>query len=250
MANQSTARYGLPYPDYTESPDVVRDLSELAEAVEKLLVDTYIPVGLILAYVGSSAPTGWQLCDGTPCKTDDLKAALGAANVPDLRGSFVQGVAPAGVGVTGGSDLVSLTAANQPNHTHPVSGSDAQTLPHQHTASHAGITFNDVGHSHVLANGMHFALGTTGPGRHQIGGGNMGVTNTWNVAMSDGWVPTLNNDGSPAWAHAHTANAFAAASGGAAEADHGHTFAIAPAGGGAAFSNVPPYYAVMFIIRT
>ena len=39
---------------------------------------------------GTTAPTGWQLCDGGTASTSALQT-LGQTNVPDLRDKFVVG---------------------------------------------------------------------------------------------------------------------------------------------------------------
>lgn len=263
MAILRTTRNNFPYPDQNETPSVPRDLDALAHEVENVLVKTLMPTGTIMGYVGAVAPTGWQFCDGTACGSEDLKLALGTPTVPDLRGSFLRGSDLATAGQTGGADLVALTAANQPNHTHPVSGSDGQVTPHNHTASHAGVAFNAVDHDHALPDGTPFAFGNKGPdsnnpapGQRQIGGGNMSPSGTWKEPMSDGWtgyLPAGPNAYTPPapvdGAHAHGTDAFVATSGAAGEPDHGHNFAINPAGAGQSFSNVPPYWAVNFIIK-
>jgi microcystin-dependent protein len=64
-----------------------------------------MPVGTILPYGGTTAPTGWLLCNGTAYSRTgtyaDLFTAIGTAfgapdsnnfNVPDLRGQFLRGV--------------------------------------------------------------------------------------------------------------------------------------------------------------
>lgn len=71
-----------------------------------------IPSGCILIWSGTAdnIPTGWQLCDGTN-------------GTPDLRDKFVLGAGTKhSVGETGGSEEVTLTVAQMPAHTHPVSG--------------------------------------------------------------------------------------------------------------------------------
>lgn len=78
------------------SENVVRDMIEEAER---------IPRGSIQAYGGTTAPSGWLLCDGsTVSRTtyEDLYAVIGDAfgngdgsttfHLPDLRGRFVRGV--------------------------------------------------------------------------------------------------------------------------------------------------------------
>lgn len=61
-----------------------------------------MPAGTVLPFAGSTAPTGWLLCDGTSKATasyPELQAAIGYTyggsganfNVPDCRGIFISG---------------------------------------------------------------------------------------------------------------------------------------------------------------
>jgi microcystin-dependent protein len=80
-----------------------------------------MPVGTVLPFAGTTAPPGWLLCDGTAYSISgdqkDLFAAIGYTHgsdgttakfrVPDLRGCFTMGAAPAlaePVGVRGEPD--------------------------------------------------------------------------------------------------------------------------------------------------
>lgn len=69
-----------------------------------------IPAGLIAVWSGAqdAIPAGWALCDGTN-------------GTPDLRDRFIVGAGSAyGVGDTGGSNTVTLTAAQMPEHSHDI----------------------------------------------------------------------------------------------------------------------------------
>ena len=52
-----------------------------------------VPTGTIMPYVGTTAPRGWALCDGSalPNSALTLKTLLGGNNAPDLRGMFLRG---------------------------------------------------------------------------------------------------------------------------------------------------------------
>lgn len=107
------------------------------------------PSGVVNAYAGSSAPTGWLLCDGASYTTT-AKAALFAViaytyggsganfNVPDIRGRVVAGVdggagrlgsgatggitGAATLAATGGEQSHAQTATELAAHTHAVPG--------------------------------------------------------------------------------------------------------------------------------
>lgn len=107
------------------------------------------PVGTVVPFAGSSAPTGWLLCDGTEYlisqygelhdvigKTYKPTPASGYFAVPDLRGRFVLGpdnmggtsadVVTAGsadvIGAKDGAEEVTLTTENLPEHEHDLRG--------------------------------------------------------------------------------------------------------------------------------
>ena len=98
-----------------------------------------VPAGSILPYGGSTAPTGYLLCDGasyTTAAEPGLFAVIGYTyggaganfNVPDLRLKFPQGSDYAGnpPGGTGGSQTPTIT---DPGHTHTVGATAAMPGP-------------------------------------------------------------------------------------------------------------------------
>lgn len=88
------------------------------------------PVGAVVAYAGTSAPTGWLMCDGATYQRSQyptLAAVLGVAAasfaVPDLRGRFLMGTSASHPRAqTGGEESHTLTEAEMPAHAHPVIG--------------------------------------------------------------------------------------------------------------------------------
>ena len=66
---------------------------------------------MIMMFSGTTAPTGWVLCNDS--------AAAQAANAPDLRDKFVVGAGNNyAVGDSGGAATVTLTEAQMPEHNH------------------------------------------------------------------------------------------------------------------------------------
>ena len=66
--------------------------------------------GMIMMYNGSSAPSGWAICNGSN-------------GTPDLRDRFIVGTGSSySLGNTGGANSVTLTTAQMPSHTHSYVG--------------------------------------------------------------------------------------------------------------------------------
>lgn len=112
-----------------------------------------LPSGMLAPYAGSSAPSGWLLCDGSAVSRTTYSALFTAIsttygvgdgsttfNLPDLRGRAVRGLDNMGgtaanritsggsgitgttLGASGGAETVTLTTAQMPAHTHTVTG--------------------------------------------------------------------------------------------------------------------------------
>lgn len=99
------------------------------------------PIGTIVIWSGTAdnIPTGWQLCDGTN-------------GAPDLRDKFVLGAGTShAVGSTGGSEEVTLTVEQMPEHNHTYYGASK------------GVAVNSgSGLSDVRANKMQYSTGVSG----------------------------------------------------------------------------------------
>ena len=141
----SPAFAGLMWFDTTDDELKIRNESNTAWIViakfssNKNIADT--PAGAILQYAGSSAPSGWLLCDGSVVSRTtyaDLFAAIsttyGAGNgsttfgIPDLRGRV-----PVGSGQ--GSGLTNRTLGSE-------SGAETHTLSDAEMPSHHHFTFS------------------------------------------------------------------------------------------------------------
>jgi microcystin-dependent protein len=120
-------------------------LNELAGGIAGL--STAQP-GFVQTYAGSSAPTGWLLCDGAAVSrttyanlfavvmtTYGVGDGVTTFNLPDLRGRFVLGKAASGTGSTLGSTGGSIDHTHTgPSHTH---GAGSYQAP---AHDHGGVT--------------------------------------------------------------------------------------------------------------
>jgi len=137
---------------------------------------TPIPAGTIMQYAGSSAPTGWLLCNGALLDRTvyaALFAVIGTTyniggggetssnfRLPNLENRVPVGKGAgtfSGLGTTGGSETFSIGETNLPPHKHSIThnhGNHDHTIDHDHAAfdtadggSHTH-TVTDPGHVH------------------------------------------------------------------------------------------------------
>lgn len=218
-------------------------------------------VGEIIAYGGGVAPTGWLICDGSAVSRTTyaslftiLGTTYGAGdgsstfNLPDLAGRFPLGADGAHArGSVAGVEQITLTLDNLPAHTH--------TIAHTHDITHA----HGMGHTHDMSHG-HGNVSSSGNHHHTVGQSNATGSNNQNFAR--GTAKDRDVDTSSDGAHSHSIPAFGGSTGGdsrggATDSDNrgGVTGASsAPnsgsVGSGLAHTNMPPYTAVSFIIKT
>jgi microcystin-dependent protein len=93
-----------------------------------------VPTGTIMAYIGSTAPTGWLLCNGSTFDDNatnaKLKELLGSTTTPNLNARYLRGT-----GSVTGKEAISLRGTQ-----------DDSFKPHNHGVSLN--TFGAGGHSH------------------------------------------------------------------------------------------------------
>lgn len=217
-----------------------------------------IPTATISAYAGSTAPSGYLICDGSavPRATySSLFAIIGITygagdgsntfNLPDLRGANpvgLQSTDPAfdQLGETGGEKTHALTVAEMATHDHsvnpPATASGNQSASHTHDVNPAAFnTANGGSHSHSVPiinwNKNPTAWTATG---------SMAVFDNGTIAVSGGShfhsidVPNTTSTGISA-NHTHSTDITA--------------FPSDPAGSGAAHNVMDPYTVVNFIIK-
>ena len=193
--------------------------------------------GMIIIWSGSTAniPTGFVLCDGTQ-------------NTPDLRNRFVVGAGnnynPSDTGGSADATLVSHSHTVD-NHTH----GDGSLVVDNHTH---GVNINTNNNSHTHNHVF--------PGDDQLGGqgnGRGGWTNRTTASMPYDARSSTSGSGQiyrtsdNSHTHSHNVNGN---TGGSAPGISGSTGGSAPGtnaqGSSATNANLPPYYALCYIMKT
>lgn len=216
------------------------------------------PAGIIQQFGGTSAPTGYLICDGSAVSRTNyssLFTAIGTSygagdgsttfNLPDLRQRVPVGKHSSGtfsmLGGTGGAENTTLSVSNLPSHAHdvnPASFTSGSESSHTHSINPPSTTTSSDG------NHTHSYVDEHESSRDQVDY----PDETW---VSDTQTAETKTTGS-AGSHTHTVNIASFTSG----AGSSHTHAVdvpnttsTAVGSGTSFSNVQPYIVVNYIIK-
>ena len=146
-------------------------------------IDATSITGVVQMYAGSSAPSGWLICNGQAISRTTyaaLFAVIGTTygagdgsttfNVPNLVNKTVRG--SNSLGKTGGADTVTLSTSNMPAHTHSggsLAAASAGEHTHTYNAPSSYSTYNSgVGTSGSTKGTL--TTSSTGAHTHTISG--------------------------------------------------------------------------------
>lgn len=245
--------------------------------------------GVIKAFGGTSAPTGYLLCDGAAVSRTTYSALFavigtkfGAGdgsttfNVPNGKGRTLVGVDSSipdfdDVGKSGGAKTVELTTAEMPSHTHAQDAHNHTQDAHNHTQdahTHVQNSHNHTQDPHNHTQDPHTHIQNAHSHVQQVNsattGGLSGYTpdTSTNTGVNSGYSTasatptnqntTATNQAATATNQAATAtNQNATATNQAATAtNQAATATNQNTGGGGAHENMPPYLVANWIIKT
>lgn len=264
-----TPLWNIYYPENMLEPaEVPKNLEQQAETIESALSAMKAELAAVMAslnfsgimvyWLGSLAPAGWALCDGSPHNSANLLALLGTPYAPDFRDRFVMMHGPNfAYGSSGGAISEVLQESQMPRHNHGGRVSDySESHNHGGTTSaadrsllhnHGGVTgVSSINHSHGGVRQGHpsgdagGAPGTAGlqNASPNYFAGLLRVTNNdYGTAAAD--VPHNHMIPADGVDHLHPISAHGST--------HSHT--IPESGGGAPVSKLPPYVVASIIIR-
>lgn len=108
------------YLKISEGTTIISD--EILKQVPYAIAATNgVPTGSIMPFIGTAAPAGWALCNGTALPTDGSAAALIALvgnNAPNLQGMFLRGTGTSPVNSQSGPALKATQQDELKGHTH------------------------------------------------------------------------------------------------------------------------------------
>jgi hypothetical protein len=245
-------------------------------------VHSVIPAGIIMLWSGSSAsiPTGWTLCNGsngTPDLRNNFVVGAGTTYAVGGTGGSKDLVVPSHTHTATGTST--FTGAALATHTHTFAGSELATHTHAFTGvalathSHAFTgsplstththTVNDPGHLHGFPNNVFVESGGTSLHRAGQGAGTIAQTgsNSTGITLNPATAgtPAGTNSGTSAGTPSGTNSSITAGtpsgtnsstSAGTPAGTVGTSVTVASTGVSGTNANLPPYYALCYIMKT
>ena len=178
VKTNSATRLTINATDATSTVPVVlpADPTTALQAATKQYVDAAGPAGAIMAFAGTTAPSGWLKCEGQAISRATyatLFAVIGTTwgagdttttfNLPDLRGMFVRGTGTNATGSSSGAvgpSVGTYAADTYLNHSHAVTDAG-----HAHTTAYSAFNASGGGLGiNVLTGGGAFSTTTVTTG--------------------------------------------------------------------------------------
>lgn len=209
---------------------------------------TIVPTGWVSPYAGSSAPSGYLLCDGAAISRSTysgLFSVIGTTygagngtttfNVPNLKGKVPVGFDSTqtefdALGETGGSKSVALSSAENGLHSHTTAITASET-GHSHTVNNHQHNVNP--HAHEIWANARYVTGLVGAG----GNGSAPSSTGFAFSLSTGSTGGLTDAQAPG-TNSQTPSITVAGQG------------TGSSGSGTAHQNLQPYIALNYLIKT
>jgi hypothetical protein len=195
----------------------------VTDAVNKGQLNSYLPIGAIMLWSGSVASIAtawgpnWALCNGQN-------------GTPNLVNQFVIGAGGAyAPGATGGTTSYALSVANMPSHTHSV-----YDPGHAHGVADPGHAHGvyDPSHAHSMPAGGWVQAGQDNGGGTAASGANQYGSRAAQSTNASGTGIGIYGSGT-----------------GIGIYGSGTGISLYATGSGAAFTVIPPYYAVCYVMK-
>lgn len=167
----------------TEGATVISD-EELKRVPYAYSASNGVPTGAIMPYMGTTAPEGWLLCDGTSIPggniTYPLRTLLGQDTTPDLRGMFLRGagVNNSRIGGSEGNALGTYQEGSVGTHNHNKGTlGTIENGEHRHSLDRYSTSESGDGTNSILTDDQNFgstsannAISLAGKHSHTITG--------------------------------------------------------------------------------
>lgn len=132
------------------SGNIVFSNEKLQAVPYAIFAQNGVPTGSIMPFIGTVAPNGWLLCDGSaiPAGTyyDNLRTLMGGNNTPDLRAMFLRGVgSQTAFPGRQGPALKTVQQDDVISHLHGVNINTNSNGNHTHTVGFANDDYNGNG---------------------------------------------------------------------------------------------------------
>lgn len=148
-----------------------------------------VPTGTIMAYIGTTAPEGWLLCNGASFPDNianaKLRELLGSFNTPNLNARYLRGIGEQEG--RGGITLKGTQYDELRQHSHGVNLNTTTTGNHSHVTYFSNDDYNLSGGSQTngtgkdtnIYNNQTLPTNTAGDHQHQV------IGNTANAGSAD-----------------------------------------------------------------